>query len=81
MSSNNNEPKPLDWTVAAGFVIFMISMITAIFTQNLRILGFAFVAMPVVIGIGLFNNVKNMQPDWGDEENGDQIVVPDAPDS
>ena len=75
----NNEPKKLDWIVAAGFVVFMVALITAMVSQNIRWLGGAFVIMTIVISFGLFNNAKNMQPN-GDETDL-EIYVPDAPSS
>ena len=80
-NSDDNAPKKLDWLVAAGFVIFMIAMIGAVFGQNIRWLGAAFMIMPVVIGFGLANNIKNMQPDWGKQGEDVEIYVPDAPES
>ena len=53
----NNAPKKLDWIVLAGFIVFMVAMIGAVFGQNFRWLGAAFLIMPIVIGIGLFNNI------------------------
>ncbi len=77
----NNEPKKLDWIVAAGFVVFITTMIIAVFSENLRWLGAAFLIMTVVIGFGLLNNIKNMQPDWGEDGDDVEIYVPDAPTS
>lgn len=75
----NNEPKKLDWIVAAGFVVFIATLIFAIFSENLRWLGVAFLIMTVVIGFGLVNNIKNMQPDWSEDAEDVDIFVPDAP--
>ena len=81
MSSKNKEPSKLDWLIGAGFIIFMVAMIGAVFGENIRWLGAAFVLMTIVIGFGLFNNIKNMQPDWGNPKEDVQIYVPDAPES
>lgn len=81
MSSKNQDPSKLDMLIGAGFVIFMIAMIGAVFGQNLRWLGAAFVLMTIVIGFGLFNNIKNMQPGQSTPKEDVQIFVPDAPDS
>lgn len=74
-------PKQLDWIVFAGFAVFMVAMIGAVFGQNIRWLGVAFVIMPIVILFGLFNNVKNMQPDWDKQGRDVEIDVPNAPQS
>ena len=75
----NNAPKKLDWIVLAGFIVFMVAMIGAVFGQNFRWLGAAFLIMPIVIGIGLFNNMINMQPDWSKNTDEVDIHVPGAP--
>ncbi|MFK7805192.1 MAG: hypothetical protein AB8G95_26400 [Anaerolineae bacterium] len=74
-------PKKLDWIVFAGFAVFMVAMIGAVFGQNIRWLGAAFVIMPIVMLFGLFNNVKNMQPDWDKQGEDVEIYVPNAPQS
>lgn len=76
-------PKKLDWIVFAGFGIFMISLIIAIFSENIRWLGIAFMIMPIVAGFGLANNVLNMQPDWDrlEEDGESEIQVSGAPQS
>ena len=81
MSSQDNKPKKLDWLVATGFVLFMTALIISMISENLRWLGGAFVMMTIVIAFGLFNNIKNMQPDWGKTGGDVEIVVPNAPDS
>ena len=81
MSSKNNDPKKLDWIVAVGFVLFLIALIIAVFNENLRWLGWAFLMMTIVIGFGLFNNMKNMRSDWASEGEDIEIYVPDAPES
>ena len=78
-TENKNAPKKLDWIVLAGFVVFMFAMIGAVFGQNFRWLGAAFLIMPIVIGIGLVNNIVNMQPDWSKNEGEVDIHVPNAP--
>ena len=80
-NQSDNKPKPLDWMVAAGFVLFMVALIIAMTTENLRWLGGAFVIMTIVIGFGLSNNIKNMQPDWGSDGDDIEIEVPNAPES
>ncbi|MEM9773671.1 MAG: hypothetical protein AAF902_03765 [Chloroflexota bacterium] len=81
MSSKNKEPTKADWLIGVGFIIFMVAMIGAVFGQNLRWLGAAFILMTIVIGFGLFNNIKNRQPNWGRADDDIEIYVPDAPDS
>lgn len=77
----HNPPKKLDWIVFAGFAVFMVAIIGAIFGENIRWLGAAFIIMPIVIGFGLINNIKNNRPDWGQTDQDIELNLHNAPQS